>query len=117
MLLRIIVILFYFKGNLMDAKLVAYEALSVLPDDPGLHFNLANTLGKMSLFQSAEEHFKKAILLAPNNAVYHSNLGVLYHRWKKYDLAEEKYKDGLKLDPQLRSAVNNLAMLKKSRKQ
>lgn len=104
-------------GNLMDAKSVAHEALSVLPDDPGLHFNLANTLGKMSLFPSAEEHFKKALKLAPNNAIYHSNLGVLYHRWKKYDLAEEKYKDSLKLDPLLKSAVNNLAMLRKSRKQ
>ncbi|KAK3927210.1 Protein O-mannosyl-transferase TMTC4 [Frankliniella fusca] len=103
-------------GNLNEAKTVALEALKFLPNDAGLHFNLANTLGKMSNFEDAEFFFKRAVNLAPKNAIYHSNLGVLYHRWKKYDLAEAKYNDALSLDPKLNSAINNLEMLKKSKR-
>lgn len=101
------------SGNLKEAKELAQEALRILPGDPGLHFNLANTLGKMSLFPEAEHHFMKAIELDYRNAIYHSNMGVLYHRWKKYDLAEQKYEDAIRLDSNLKSAKNNLAMLKK----
>lgn len=109
------VIMLESTGNLGEAKVVAYEGLEVIPNDPGLHFNLANTLGKMNLFIDAETHFRKAIHFSPNNAIYHSNLGVLYHRWKKYDLAEAKYNDALNLDPHLKSAGSNLAMLKRSK--
>ncbi|KAE8745748.1 hypothetical protein FOCC_FOCC007544 [Frankliniella occidentalis] len=102
-------------GKLNDAKVIALEALKYLPNDAGLHFNLANTLGKMNEFEDAEQHFREAVKLAPNNAIYHSNMGVLYHRWKKYNLAESKYNDALSFDPTLKSAMNNLEMLKKSK--
>jgi Tfp pilus assembly protein PilF len=55
------------------------EALSRLPDDPAIHFNLANTLGKEGHYEEAEETFKKAISLKPNQALYHTNLGKIFY--------------------------------------
>lgn len=57
------------------AETIAQEALVILPQEPSLHFNLANTLGKVGRFAEAEKHFKDAISLDMNNAVYCTNLG------------------------------------------
>nr|CAD7441523.1 unnamed protein product [Timema bartmani] len=62
-------------GEMYRAELVAQEALSVLPLEPSLHFNLANTLGKAGRFAEAEKHFSEALALDPNNSVYYTNLG------------------------------------------
>nr|CAD7604858.1 unnamed protein product [Timema genevievae] len=106
-------------GEMYRAELVAQEALSVLPMEPSLHFNLANTLGKAGRFAEAEKHFSEALALDPNNSVYYTNLGtnplcVLYHRWKKLDKAETLYKQALSLNPGLQSAKDNLALLYKT---
>jgi Flp pilus assembly protein TadD len=57
------------------AETIAQEALAVLPQEPSLHFNLANTLGKAGRFAEAEKHFKEAVGLDMKNAVYYTNLG------------------------------------------
>jgi len=57
------------------AEKVGKEALIHLPNEAGLHFNLANTLGKLKHFSRAEQHFLKASQLDPQNAKYHANLG------------------------------------------
>jgi Flp pilus assembly protein TadD len=57
------------------AESVAQEALAILPQEPSLHFNLANTLGKAGRFAEAEKHFKEAVGLDTKNAVYYTNLG------------------------------------------
>ena len=57
------------------AETVAQEALSILPMEPSLHFNLANTLGKAGRFAEAEKHFTEAIGLDMKNPVYYTNLG------------------------------------------
>jgi Flp pilus assembly protein TadD len=57
------------------AESVAQEALTILPREPSLHFNLANTLGKTGRFIEAEKHFTEAITLDMKNAVYYTNLG------------------------------------------
>ena len=85
-----------------------------LPNEPALHFNLANTLGKLNRYKDSESHFLLATSLDPNNGNYWANLGVLYHRWRKYDLAEKTYRHTLKLNPSLKSAQDNLNMLLKS---
>lgn len=45
------------------------------PKAASLHFNMANTLGKLRQFEKAEKHFLEALNLSPNNALYYSNLG------------------------------------------
>lgn len=101
------------NGNLSKAISLATEALTVLPNDSGIHFNLANALGKSGEFQKSERHFLKALKLNPKNPQYHANLGVLYHRWKKYRNAMESYKKALKLNPTFKSAKENFESLKK----
>lgn len=102
------------NGNHSNAVKLAEEALEHLQDEPSIHFNMANALGKLGEFQKSESHFLKALKLNPNNAHYHVNLGVLYHRWKKYRKAEESYKKALKINPGLKSAKENYGLLKKS---
>jgi len=57
------------------AESIAQEALTILPQEPSLHFNLANTLGKGGRFAEAEKHFMEAVGLDMKNAVYYTNLG------------------------------------------
>jgi Flp pilus assembly protein TadD len=59
------------------AESIAKEALTILPREPSLHFNLASTLGKTGRFVEAEKHFIEAISLDMKNAVYYTNLGKL----------------------------------------
>ncbi|XP_018009245.1 protein O-mannosyl-transferase TMTC4-like [Hyalella azteca] len=96
------------------AVTTAHVALKHLPDEASIHFNLANTLGKLGRYKESEVHFLAATRLDPGNANYWSNLGVLYHRWKKYNDAEKTYKHTLKLNPKLKSAQDNLNMLKRN---
>lgn len=106
-------------GELKRAENVARTALSILPNEPNLHFNIANILGKIDKFVEAEKHFLAAIKLKHLTAktvlvaLYHSNLGVLYHRWEKYDLAEMHYLQALMIDPNMQKVKNHLALLRK----
>ncbi|KAK7085136.1 Protein O-mannosyl-transferase tmtc4 [Halocaridina rubra] len=102
------------QGLYQPALEVADKALKYLPNEPALHFNLANTLGKLSRYEESESHFLLATNLDPGNANYWANLGVLYHRWRKYDLAEKAYVHALRLNPALKSAQDNLSMLLKA---
>ncbi|XP_076347219.1 transmembrane O-mannosyltransferase targeting cadherins 4 isoform X1 [Tachypleus tridentatus] len=101
-------------GDLNKAESLAREALRYLPEESSLHFNLANTLGKIGKYQDSEWHFLHAIKLTKNNPSYYTNLGVLYHRWKKYDKAEEAYQQALQMQPGLKSARDNLELLHKT---
>jgi len=68
-------------GELKRAENVARTALSILPNEPNLHFNIANILGKIDKFVEAEKHFLAAIKSKHRSskamlvALYHSNLG------------------------------------------
>jgi Flp pilus assembly protein TadD len=62
-------------GQMDKAESIAQEALTILPQEPALHFNLANTLGKAGRFAEAEKHFIEAIGLDMKNALYYTNLG------------------------------------------
>jgi len=65
----------FVEGDLAKAEAVAREAITLVPRDPSLQFNLANTLGKRGRFAEAERHFMIAVDLDPLNAVFHSNMG------------------------------------------
>ncbi|CAM1296548.1 TMTC1 (predicted) [Pycnogonum litorale] len=100
-------------GNLKKAVDIAEEALMYLPNEASLHFNLANTLGKLSQYPQSEAHFIQAITLKSDNPAYFTNLGVLYHRWKKYNKAEKAYQMALHINPNTKSANENLELLRK----
>ncbi|CAH3184351.1 unnamed protein product [Porites lobata] len=69
------------SGNRDAAITVIREAKSHIPNEPSVHFNLANMLGQKDEFVEAEKHFLIALKLKPNSAEIYGNLGVLYHRW------------------------------------
>lgn len=71
-------------GELKRAENVAKKALSIMPNEPSLHFNMANTLGKLNKFSESEKHFLTAIQLKQKTndtklmALYHANLGIIH---------------------------------------
>jgi tetratricopeptide (TPR) repeat protein len=74
------VILLEQQEKLLEAKVVALTALSVLEDCDTLHFIVGNILGKLSEYETAESHFNEAIRIRfkkenPIPAKYYSNLG------------------------------------------
>ena len=50
------------------------------------------------------------------NCLFFAVSGVLYHRWGKHKEAESEYLQALNLDPDLKSAADNLAMLRRKLK-
>lgn len=70
-----IMILFDNADNCGKAVEHGKKALSFIKDDAGLHFTLANCLGKLERFEDAETHFHEAIRLSPHSANYWANLG------------------------------------------
>ena len=109
-------ILLDFNQSYGEAVAMAHVALQHVPNEAAVHFNLANSLGKLGLFEDSEKHFLLATNLDSKNANYWANLGVLYHRWKKLRKAESMYRRSLSLDPNLRSANDNLKMLLKNKR-
>lgn len=67
---------------------VAKLGLKHIPDEPQLHFSLANVYGKMAKYPESEKYFNNAIKLAPNNAKFHANKGrsISYTVWNFYCL-------------------------------
>ncbi|ELU01234.1 hypothetical protein CAPTEDRAFT_123644 [Capitella teleta] len=104
------------SGRMPELDIVVEEALKHLPDEPYIHYNYANALGKASRFELSEKHFLLAIQLNPLSASYHANLGVLYHRWGKLRNAETSYRKTLELDPQHKQTKEHLAMLMQKQK-
>ncbi|XP_068628548.1 protein O-mannosyl-transferase TMTC4-like [Battus philenor] len=102
-------------GQTERALQIIPKALKELPSTPSLLFVIANIFGRINRFQEAEMYFKKAIELFKEKvqAIHYANLGVLYHRWKKYDLAIQMYEQALVIDPLFKSAIKNLALLRK----
>lgn len=105
------------SGNRDAAITVIREAKSHIPNEPSVHFNLANMLGQKDEFVEAEKHFLIALKLKPNSAEIYGNLGVLYHRWGKHEQAGVYYRKALKLDPQSENVHENLKKLKRTTRQ
>lgn len=99
------------RNNHEDVLKYSDIALSFLPNDSNILFSKANTLGKMSKYEEAEEIFKQIILAEPRKPIFYANMGVLYHRWGKNDLAKKNYEIALSLDSTLQNARNNLLKL------
>lgn len=84
------------------------EALNNLPNNYILHYNLGMTFMNVEVFDKAEWHFKKTIILNPLFAEVYYNLGVLYIGRGEQNKAIEYYKDAVRIDPNLSNAWYNL---------
>ena len=99
-------------NNHEDVLKYSEIALNYLPNDTNILFSRANTFGKLSRFEEAEEIFKQIIQAEPKKSIFYANLGVLYHRWGKKELAKRNYEIALSLDANLKNAHSNLMKLR-----
>ena len=69
------ILLFDNLGKHDKALEMANEALSYIPKESSIHFNVGNILGKKQKYEEAELHFKLAITEDPKNPTCYTNLG------------------------------------------
>lgn len=69
------------KGGLEEAILQYVKAISLEPQNPDLHYNLAIEYLKTNQFMKASEAFKRVIQLNPKDKDAYYNLGVLYESY------------------------------------
>jgi Flp pilus assembly protein TadD len=61
-------------------------------------------------FQSAAEHLRKAIQIAPAFVQAHNNLGASYIQLNEYESAVAEFRKAIDLDPKLQEAHRNLGL-------
>ena len=64
-----------YSGRIADLEVAAKEALTYIPEESSIYYNVANAFGKDGQYQESEKYFLHAIRLDPRNPGYHSNLG------------------------------------------
>lgn len=96
-------------GRHDDAAAVYREAIDLDPDDPVLHFNLANAEYALDRLNAAEEHLREATRLDPTYAEAWNNLGCVYGDLGHPYLAIEALRRAIELVPEYGDAYFNLA--------
>ena len=90
----------YANINKIEEAIRAYGySISLEPNDPESHNNLANLLSAVGRFDLAVKEFNTALNLSPNNATIHRNLGATYLGMKKPLNALEQFKKAVELEP------------------
>jgi tetratricopeptide (TPR) repeat protein len=87
------------------------KALTLKPEDPGLHNNYALALAKDKKFPEAQAELQKAAQLDPTNGgKYYFNLGALLVNAGQYDPAAEAFKKAIELTPTYADAYYQLGV-------
>jgi protein O-GlcNAc transferase len=87
------------------------KALTILPRDAEVAYNLGNAYFDKEQSKSALIFYKKAISISPNFSKAYYNLGGLYRALNRLDLAEVQYKKVIKLDQENVDAYLKLASI------
>lgn len=104
------------KSGLYDEAEKRYkEAAKFLPNDAGLHSNLANVYIKKAdnyankkMYDLALKEFEKAVELNPKDFVAYNNIGILYKQQGQIKKAMEKYAKALEMNPSYPLTYNNI---------
>jgi predicted O-linked N-acetylglucosamine transferase (SPINDLY family) len=95
----------------LDQAVIHYErALSLQPDFPEAHNNLANAFMMLRKLDQAVVHFERALALRPDFPEAHCNLGNTYSALRKLDQAVVHFERALALRPDFPEAHNNLGL-------
>ena len=100
-------------GRLDDAEQYAKRVGAVNPRSWVLPATVAQWLSAGRQFDQAEDHFKKAVDLAPNAAEALTGLGLLYMQTGQEDLARGALKRAHEIDDFRADVVNYLNLLKR----
>ena len=64
-----------FKGRINDVEVIAKHALTNLPDEGSIYYNMANSYGKAGKYAKSEKYYLRALELQPHNSNYYANIG------------------------------------------
>jgi ribosomal protein S12 methylthiotransferase accessory factor len=77
--------------------------------------DLYNMLGvchyKLDQYQTAIDHFQRAVELSPSSAIDYANLGVNYRKLNDFDQAVKFFELALNLDPSITFAREQLVQI------
>src|SRR5437016_707975 len=86
-------------GKLREAAEAHEEALKIDPTMVQAHVNLISIYGRLKEPDKAEEHYQRAVQLAPDEEGAHYNYGVLLFAIGRYEEAETAFRKGLEINP------------------
>jgi tetratricopeptide (TPR) repeat protein len=93
------------------------RGLSVQPDNPQSHFNLAIAFKDLGCLDDAEKHFRKSLSLAPGNIEAISSLGIILRMQRKPEDAIRCFDEAVHLNPAYAEAHCNLGLAFLDRKE
>ncbi len=99
----------------MDQAANAFRRfLTLVPDHPGAHYNLAVTLKALGRMDEAIVHYRRTLAIRPDNAKAHNNLGVILMGQSNVEDASRHYKQALAISADYANAHYNYANLLKA---
>jgi tetratricopeptide (TPR) repeat protein len=84
------------------------RAITLLPDDAGVHNNLGNALGQHGRLDDAAASYRRALALKPDFAEAHNNFGYVLRGLGRLDDAVASYRQALRIKPDYAEAHHNL---------
>ena len=69
------------------------------PNDPNLHFNLANNYWKLGQYEKSIKHYKETLKVQPFDAEAHTGIGFAYGEIGQTSEAIHHYNEALKINP------------------
>ena len=87
------------------------KVMDMYPQDERTHVGMANFLIGIQEFQSAAEHFEKAVKIAPDFASAHNALGYAYRNLEDFDSARGSFERYVELIPDQANPYDSLAEL------
>ena len=99
------------QGKYQDAIAMLQYGLGHDDERPDLHNMLGVCHYKLDQYQTAIDHFRRAVELSPSSAIDYANLGVNYRKLNNPDLAVEFFELALSLDPTIDFAREQLGQI------
>jgi len=87
------------QGRAAEAEGEFQAALRLRPDDPEVHYNLANLWMANGKINDAIVHYQRALERRPADADFRNNLGVAFYSVHQLDAAVGQFREALRLRP------------------
>jgi len=100
------------RGDRTEADKAWRSALTLLPHDPEVPFNLAELMRVERKLEEAGRYYRIASELAPGWGEPHYRLGLIYLGLDKFDLARQSFQKVIEIDPYAPLAFQARDMLK-----
>ena len=99
------------QGKNELARQCFQQALSLVADNPDLHYGMATVCFLLNDLPSSAYHFKEVTRLDPQRAGAYINLGAVYNRLEQYDEAIPFLRRGIQLDMNRAEGYYNLGLV------